>query len=729
MSGAAGAPATPHAGLAGKRVLLVTPEILGPIRNGGIGTQFTALALLWQRAGAEVTVAFVDSLCPDAYDYARWRDHYAGLGIRLVAINEASLEDLPSLEMAAPRARAWLVHHWLEPRAGEFDLAVFADWLGLAFFVVAARRQGIAYRHLPVMVNAQGPGAWVREGNRAFASSVDDVEMDFMERECARRADWLVCPSAYVRDWMVRHGWELAANTVVIQNHVDGAPRDVDTAARRPVAEVVFFGRLERRKGLHLFCGALDRLDPEVRRGIPAIRFFGRAPVQDGFDPLAFLAERSRNWGVPVDIRTDLDRDAALAALSRPGVLAVMPSESETFGFTVVECLHHGVPFLANNTGAIPELVAPEDRAECLFEPTPASFAGQLSRALAQGQRPARRAVGQDAVRDRWLDWAAEAIAAGAGDDAGAPPPGPDGPLVTICLTHYERPARLAEGLASIRAQTYRRIEVVLVDDGSRSPEALAMLEGLEPEFAARGWTLLRQENAYVSAARNAAAAAAKGDYLLFMDDDNLAVPEEIETFLAVALHTGCDVATCISPMFDGDMPPAKPRRLWVPLGAALGAGIYRSSFGDTNAFWKRSAFVAVGGFTTDYGVTREDIEILGMAMFHGMKVEMVPRGLFWYRISGTGLSATTDHAINRARGMRPYFERAPFGLGAAISHASYLQSRDDLHRRTAQELEELRQRYRRLERRARIPFAVPLGDLADGIARFARNVLRRRQR
>ena len=80
-------------------------------------------------------------------------------------------------------------------------------------------------------------------------------------------------------------------------------------------------------------------------------------------------------------------------------------------------------------------------------------------------------------------------------------------------------------------------------------------------------------------------------------------------------------------------------------------------------------------------------------------------------------------------RGMRPYFERAPFGLGAAISHASYLQSRDDLHRRTAQELEELRQRYRRLERRARIPFAVPLGDLADGIARFARNVLRRRQR
>src|SRR5581483_10923551 len=96
--------------------------------------------------------------------------------------------------------------------------------------------------------------------------------------------------------------------------------------------------------------------------------------------------------------------------------------------------------------------------------------------------------------------------------------------------------------LESLKAQDYSNFEVIVVDDGSTLPAAVAYLEELEPEFATRGWRILRQENRYPGAARNNAARHARGEYLLFMDDDNFAKPHEISRFVQVARRTGADL-------------------------------------------------------------------------------------------------------------------------------------------------------------------------------------------
>jgi glycosyltransferase involved in cell wall biosynthesis len=64
---------------------------------------------------------------------------------------------------------------------------------------------------------------------------------------------------------------------------------------------------------------------------------------------------------------------------------------------------------------------------------------------------------------------------------------------------------------------------IQVVDDGSSQPEALRYLEELELKFLAKGWYFARQENRGPGAARNHAAAQAKGKWLMFMDDDNYA--------------------------------------------------------------------------------------------------------------------------------------------------------------------------------------------------------------
>src|SRR5262249_20467512 len=89
------------------------------------------------------------------------------------------------------------------------------------------------------------------------------------------------------------------------------------------------------------------------------------------------------------------------------------------------------------------------------------------------------------------------------------PPPSPPGrrapavpggaparpPLVSVCLAHFNRPGPLRQALRSLEAQDYPHFEVVLVDDGSNDPEALALLDELGPVFARRGWRVVRQEN------------------------------------------------------------------------------------------------------------------------------------------------------------------------------------------------------------------------------------------
>src|SRR5262245_26420820 len=70
-----------------------------------------------------------------------------------------------------------------------------------------------------------------------------------------------------------------------------------------------------------------------------------------------------RSSGVRVEAH--LDQREALARLSRPGTLAVMPSTGDNSPNTVYECLERGIPFIAGNAGAIPELVSEGDQTFC----------------------------------------------------------------------------------------------------------------------------------------------------------------------------------------------------------------------------------------------------------------------------------------------------------------------------------------------------------------------------
>ncbi len=102
--------------------------------------------------------------------------------------------------------------------------------------------------------------------------------------------------------------------------------------------------------------------------------------------------------------------------------------------------------------------------------------------------------------------------------------PAPQHPLVSVVVATNRVSPFLDEGLRSVAAQTYHPIEVIVVDDGSNDPAAIA--EAASRHIDAR---LVRQEPLGVSTARNNGAALAAGEFLVFLDDDDRWHPERIE--------------------------------------------------------------------------------------------------------------------------------------------------------------------------------------------------------
>jgi glycosyltransferase involved in cell wall biosynthesis len=98
-------------------------------------------------------------------------------------------------------------------------------------------------------------------------------------------------------------------------------------------------------------------------------------------------------------------------------------------------------------------------------------------------------------------------------------------PLVSVLIPCFNAERWIAETVASVRAQAYRPIEIVCVDDGSHDGTAAALQRLAGPDLR-----ILSQEHRGGSAAQNAALAVAQGDLIQFLDADDLLDPRKIES-------------------------------------------------------------------------------------------------------------------------------------------------------------------------------------------------------
>src|SRR5438874_12024057 len=94
-------------------------------------------------------------------------------------------------------------------------------------------------------------------------------------------------------------------------------------------------------------------------------------------------------------------------------------------------------------------------------------------------------------------------------------------PRVSVIIPTFNGSALLGESIASVLAQTYQDFELIVVDDGSTDNTS-----GVVASFATKQIRYIHQVNRGVGAARNTGAKAANGELLVFLDHDDLLLPD-----------------------------------------------------------------------------------------------------------------------------------------------------------------------------------------------------------
>ena len=114
--------------------------------------------------------------------------------------------------------------------------------------------------------------------------------------------------------------------------------------------------------------------------------------------------------------------------------------------------------------------------------------------------------------------------------------------LISVIVPVYKVELYLDRCIESIVSQTYRNLEIIMIDDGS--PDACPGICDKWAEQDSR-IVVIHQKNSGVSRARNAGIERANGAYITFVDSDDFLEPEYIEYLYRALIETGSDLAEC----------------------------------------------------------------------------------------------------------------------------------------------------------------------------------------
>jgi glycosyltransferase involved in cell wall biosynthesis len=226
---------------------------------------------------------------------------------------------------------------------------------------------------------------------------------------------------------------------------------------------------------------------------------------------------------------------------------------------------------------------------------------------------------------------------------------GSQAPLVSVIIPAFNAAATLAETIASVSAQSWRHLEIFVIDDGSTdaTPDVIAAAARHDPRI-----TAIHQTNQGVGAARNAGLARASGRYAAWLDADDLWHPHKIARQLDVFasapeplgfVYTGhriIDAAGRIQP---------NPRTLADVSGRTLCLQIATTYFTNLSSLMAPLALArACGGHDPALraaGLEGAEDLLLQLRLARQAPAGFVPEALVGYRIHGANMSRAVARA------------------------------------------------------------------------------------
>lgn len=218
--------------------------------------------------------------------------------------------------------------------------------------------------------------------------------------------------------------------------------------------------------------------------------------------------------------------------------------------------------------------------------------------------------------------------------------------MVSVIIPVYNVEAYVKDCLQSFENQTYRDFELLIINDGStdQSREIIRdFISGSDMTIH-----LIDQENAGVSAARNAGLERAQGDYICFADSDDMVTSEYLGTMVDVMKKTGCDLMTCgagrlgASRKLETSRFSAEPQIDLMTSAEALERLLFKKMHESVWSKMARRDLILKNNLSFVVGCRyAEDLEFTYRMLAYAKKVAQIRDELYLYRIrddSATGM-------------------------------------------------------------------------------------------
>jgi len=244
-------------------ICLVAHDLASVAPCGGVGNYFWSMAFALAEAGWSVHVLYCGAVADSpALSTARARMDSAGVTlVTLDDIPQAAQLTIPQVGDGARAIGVGLqVMHALKRlhREHHFDLIEFADGQGIGFRTVQAKRRGIGFADVDLLVNLHAPSRWERQERGSWINSLDDHRVDFCERYAFENCDTQFSSTRYIARWVAGQGWDVRDDLIV---WCPSPTVDVELPPVVPIEDTVSFGhRVEH------YAQALQRPRSRVRR-------------------------------------------------------------------------------------------------------------------------------------------------------------------------------------------------------------------------------------------------------------------------------------------------------------------------------------------------------------------------------------------------------------------------------------------------------------------------------
>lgn len=542
--------------------------------------------------------------------------------------------------------KAKALYEFFSETSHSFDVILFPDSQGIAYLCLKCKKSMTCFDNSMIGLLCHEPTQWKQETTIEPMGYINLFFSDY-ERVCASYADFIISPSQELINWMNQKSWKLPERLYVLpdMNNSDRNWSDLSetkTIRTDSITDIICYGSLLAHGGISYVIEAFS-LMPKDNFKNKRILILTSDPINENPSAISQI-NHLKTEKINIHILQVKNPSDLTSHIQEKGQFWIIPSGNNILSPQIHLCLNRKIPFICSEQGGQSELIDIRDHESCLFAPRSQAIAKKLTEIF---EKPTI-SIPRPSKSLRFAEENCIKLLENLGNEArklnqkNIPC---ENPLVSIIIPTYNRPWILQEAVNSALNQTYSNIEIIIVDDGSPDPDVLVIIEQLQQKFPQIH--VIHQENKGPGAARNTGVCLSQGEFLIFLDDDDLLFPEYVKICLNIAFKEDAD---CVIPSPQVLIPHSNPR-FWLFTGGGypgdfMPSSILENTYGTSCILIKRRICIE-HPYPEVYRQGWEDWSFLLDIHLSGYKLAIFPRALFNYRVSDSGVNKITSDIGN----------------------------------------------------------------------------------